>query len=436
MTPSATDYLAVDDEIINRVDLYNADTGEPFETAEGEQIFGLLQAANGAVDGDAIVDAPNPENVQISFVYLPRANPALNNMQLVNLDAGQDVRFGLRLHRILVNMSYATMVMGGDPIPDVVTSVYYIPSFNGAVLANYPEGSIVVAVDTGEVRSVAVGGANWEYLGKGTPATLTGAAADTTITDFDGLKTILVDCDGADRTLVLPTLADNLGRPITIVKIDAGADQVILDGEGVETINGAEEQALSRRRQRMTVLGTPTEWVVLEGDAVPDEVLLRTLNLWIGGPAGGPPGAAVAYLESMDFAAAGGEEVVGSFVLGPDYIPGRGLEIEFLYSSDAAAASNALFSTSTALFRTGTDTDSNPPTNLHADNANAVPESAPVDVTTLSPRFELTDGAGQINGLTPAVGDNIAVLLARDAGDPSAAVFRVYIEARVYMMGA
>ena len=187
------------------------------------------------------------------------------------------------------------------------------------------------------------------------------------------------------------------------------------------SIGGAE----SYRVQDVEILGTGN-----------GETLLRTLNLWIAGPAGGPPGGAVGYLESMDFAAAGGQEIVGSFVLGEDFIPGRDLEIEWDYSSDAAAASTAEFTTDSALFRPGVDTDVNPPTNINQDAANAIPESAPVDEFSTTQRFEVTDGAGDINGIEPAVGDTIAVKLARDAGDPSAAVFRVYLEARVYMREA
>jgi hypothetical protein len=184
------------------------------------------------------------------------------------------------------------------------------------------------------------------------------------------------------------------------------------------------------------VQATTAGWVLLEGEADPGAILLHTLNSWAGGPLGGPLGGAVGYLGSMDFAAGGGEDVIGYFRLGEDFIPGRDLELEFDYSSDAAAASNALFSTSSALYRVGTETDIAAPANLNADAAVVVPESAPVDEITTSPRFEITDGAGDINGITPAVGNLIAVLLERDVGDPSAGVFRVYTEMRVYMREA
>jgi hypothetical protein len=63
--------------------------------------------------------------------------------------------------------------------------------------------------------------------------------ADYTVLDDDGYTTILVDCDGADRTITLPTAADNENRIIHVKKIDAGADEVIVEGEVAgETIDG------------------------------------------------------------------------------------------------------------------------------------------------------------------------------------------------------
>jgi hypothetical protein len=165
------------------------------------------------------------------------------------------------------------------------------------------------------------------------------------------------------------------------------------------------------------------------------ERAMLTLSGWAGGPLGGPPGGAVSYLESIDFAAGGGEDIISSFVLSSWYVPGRDLSLEFRYSSDTAVASNALFSSSCALYRPGTDGDVAPPGNLHADAANSVAESVPADTVELMGKLEITDAAGQINSITPSVGDSIACKIERDAGDPSAGVFRVYPDALVYMEG-
>lgn len=61
--------------------------------------------------------------------------------------------------------------------------------------------------------------------------------ADYTITDDDGYTEIWVTTGGADRTITLPTLADNLARHIKVKNMD-GSASVIVDGEGAETING------------------------------------------------------------------------------------------------------------------------------------------------------------------------------------------------------
>jgi len=121
--------------------------------------------------------------------------------------------------------------------------------------------------------------------------------------------------------------------------------------------------------------------------------------------------------------------------LTPEYIPGSVLEGEFDYSSSTAAASNALFSYGTALIRQGTDVDVDPPANLHADAANVIPESGVINTLTVSPRFEMTDAAGQINAITPAAGNLLALMVARDPADPSAGIFRLYTKLRVWMTG-
>lgn len=59
-----------------------------------------------------------------------------------------------------------------------------------------------------------------------------------TITDTDGYNTILVTTAATDRTVTLPTAADNSGRGITIKKVDQDIGAVYVDGEGSETIDG------------------------------------------------------------------------------------------------------------------------------------------------------------------------------------------------------
>lgn len=64
-------------------------------------------------------------------------------------------------------------------------------------------------------------------------------SVDYTILTYDGIEMLLVDCNGADKTITLPPCADNIGRPIIVKKVDAGADEVIVEGDVAgETIDG------------------------------------------------------------------------------------------------------------------------------------------------------------------------------------------------------
>lgn len=63
--------------------------------------------------------------------------------------------------------------------------------------------------------------------------------ADHTVLDDDDMGVLEVDPDGADRTVTLPTVADNLHRELTIVNSAAvnTTFKVIVEGEGAELIN-------------------------------------------------------------------------------------------------------------------------------------------------------------------------------------------------------
>jgi hypothetical protein len=67
--------------------------------------------------------------------------------------------------------------------------------------------------------------------------TLPFSSTNYTIEDNDGLTDIFVTTAATDRTITLPTAADNQGRELFIKKIDSGAGDLIVDGEGSEKIN-------------------------------------------------------------------------------------------------------------------------------------------------------------------------------------------------------
>jgi hypothetical protein len=64
-------------------------------------------------------------------------------------------------------------------------------------------------------------------------------SGDYTITDTDGIETILMTTGASNRTVDLPTAADNTDRELTLLKVDSGAGYLIIDGEGGETIDFA-----------------------------------------------------------------------------------------------------------------------------------------------------------------------------------------------------
>ena len=68
----------------------------------------------------------------------------------------------------------------------------------------------------------------------------------------------------AHTTIILPTAADNVGRIITVViDGDPGAKNVIVDGEGAETINGAATKTNSDRYSYLRLLCNGTGWNII-----------------------------------------------------------------------------------------------------------------------------------------------------------------------------
>ena len=70
---------------------------------------------------------------------------------------------------------------------------------------------------------------------------------------------------GGNVTVTLPdaTAGDALlGRVVTIFKVDA-ANDVILDGDGSQTINGATTVTMSSQYDYRTIISNGTEWFVI-----------------------------------------------------------------------------------------------------------------------------------------------------------------------------
>jgi len=99
------------------------------------------------------------------------------------------------------------------------------------------------------------------------------SSAGYTVLDNDGYETISVTTGASDRTIALPTLADNLGREIEVSKIDSGAGEIILDGEGAELILWPGGSATTCRvgliNQYCRVRGMAAGWQIVGGVVQP-----------------------------------------------------------------------------------------------------------------------------------------------------------------------
>jgi hypothetical protein len=82
---------------------------------------------------------------------------------------------------------------------------------------------------------------------------------DYTIGDQDA-DIIEVETGASNRTITLPTLVDNIGRIIKIVKADSGAGNVVIDGEGAETINGSTTISLTSQYDVAIVIAGSGGW--------------------------------------------------------------------------------------------------------------------------------------------------------------------------------
>jgi len=87
--------------------------------------------------------------------------------------------------------------------------------------------------------------------------------ADYTVLDNDNYVYLKVTTGAVDRTITLPTLADNLERVLLIEKIDTGIGSVIIDGEGAETIDA---YTTITTRGKIAIIGETSEWKTLYGN--------------------------------------------------------------------------------------------------------------------------------------------------------------------------
>jgi len=88
-------------------------------------------------------------------------------------------------------------------------------------------------------------------------------SAAYTILDIDK-DVFSVDASAGVVTITLPTAVDNNGRILTIIKIDSSVNAVTLDGEGTETIDGAETNSvMDAQYDSITLYCNGSEWFII-----------------------------------------------------------------------------------------------------------------------------------------------------------------------------
>lgn len=125
-------------------------------------------------------------------------------------------------------------------------------------------GAGVVLIDTAEPTKPATG-----QIWLDTDATGTGTAVLPVVTKTSGYTAttsdgiILCDASGGSFSVTLPAAASNTGRRYYVKKIDATANIVTVDGNGVETIDDSATVLLSSQYDAVTIACDGSEWWIL-----------------------------------------------------------------------------------------------------------------------------------------------------------------------------
>lgn len=138
------------------------------------------------------------------------------------------------------------------------------------------DGDIIIGGSSGAAAKLDSGTAGTRLTSAGAAAptwtwsTTSAKSADYTVTDTDGIHTLLVTTGSStDKTMTLPTASANAGREIYIKKVDSGTNKVIVDGEGSETIDGDTVRNLPVQFDAMRIVCDGTTWHILATDLNP-----------------------------------------------------------------------------------------------------------------------------------------------------------------------
>jgi hypothetical protein len=128
--------------------------------------------------------------------------------------------------------------------------------------------------DTYEISAGCISSTGKLYWGAFTDATstvqiggsfacpYTAVVANYTVTATDFMVAVTTGASG--KTITLPTAIGITGRMYCVVKIDAGAGAVTVDGNASETINGATTVSLAAQWDRLAIMSNGANWVRID----------------------------------------------------------------------------------------------------------------------------------------------------------------------------
>lgn len=173
---------------------------------------------------------------------------------------------------------YDAVVGGNSPAIEDMNAVFYvlayqifylmeqgIPEWNAET--TYFQGSIVkgagalyVSVTDDNLNNPLSDASNWQILGSIT-GTYTGASAIPAEEDY-----VRANTTSAGFTLTLPALSTvSEGKKFTIKNVGTSGNDLVIEGNGSETIDGALNVTLGSDpvRESITIIAGPTEWEII-----------------------------------------------------------------------------------------------------------------------------------------------------------------------------
>lgn len=212
------------------------------------------------------------EAIRISWAGQSNINATSSNCSIYTVvDDGATVQYvkirylevdGNTRNRAKASLSYAYEITPSfDLIVDAVAPTDYdilLATFTSAAGVYTITSSTTHTLDRSSIESLN------DYSNASVNVLTKTASYPILDSDFNGYTEVLIyaNGNGAVVTTTLPTLADNIGKIVTVKVID-DSNLCKLEGEGAETIDGMDEIELPKTGDHLTVIAEATEWRIL-----------------------------------------------------------------------------------------------------------------------------------------------------------------------------